>query len=357
MKDITRRQFLKYSGAVPFMLAPLGLVNTVHAGIKGNNVTEAEYSYYDPVAQTTRNIVLGRPSQDPLLVGEDLEKGIVVACELGRYIIKIYPNGTRHWYIDYPKFWSRSITTDGTYLYLALGTKFRILEIETGYTYAEKELGRKINFINFYEGDLIIGFEGFGSHNIKVYDFDSYSLVLTERYSCAERTNNPRHAIKDGRYLIVADTFNHRMFKWDLINNTTIYEKGCYYPNSVFKEAPAQYGVVIEHENKITVWNETMLTWNYVFGSNISTFASAEPDPDIETNELSTGIRIGAYNRSLADMRIAGENTLYSPNFSAKVGNKHFICDTDNHRIVVVEDAVIKSTLYGFNSPTSLCIS
>ena len=314
-------------------------------------VVRARDSFYDPTRGTQH--VAFDPAGDPYLTGETLPAPIVVCEELSKQVKCIEPDGAVRWVREFAGWPTDCAYADG-FLYVVDGTTLHVITPDDGCDLTTYSFPKPLSCVSVSAPYLVLTFDQRSPVELWRLSPDMGGVAL------AAATRMPGHyarkAIYDGRYVTVADTFWHRVFREDLATGE-LSEFHAYYPNDVQQVGPDKTLVTIEHENKVVIYDWATGRFNYVFGANFHTFSRAEPDWAIGETEAQTAVPYGEFLISKAAVEFSGKNTLYSPNRAVRLSeNEYLISDTDNHRVVVVRSGAVVSEIHPFNTPTGIAV-
>lgn len=281
--------------------------------------TETDWrSYYNP-NRGTLNLHYNVNSCDPEIVGEPLDGLIAVGSDVANSL-RIVGHGTNVIH----KFEStvNGLHTDGDIL--RFSHKFNTIEMDGSWNQSANATGAARcatkDFVCAEDGVLL-----------------SSGVLLPAQY--------PRDAAQAHGLTYVADTFGHQVVAYD-DNGTRIESFDVYYPNSV-QIVGRKMIVAAEHANQILEIDLDTKRRKIIFGCDLDIYS----DADATALSVIRREQSGALTRE--DGRSICEGRLYSPNMATlHTDGTLLIADTDNHRVLIVRDGVIKTEIRNLNNPT-----
>lgn len=316
------------------------------------------FSYYIP-GKGTVGTTPGLAPEAVSLKGESLPFPLYVLSDIGRFILRLGVSGRVEWAVLLSKR-CRGIGVAGGELFYPRGDEVVNLDGRTGQErrrFPVEDLGH-LNFVNFTEGRLILGYSGEGPGRVKVCEETADGRFLPV-WTNPHETNGARHAGTRGRILYVADTFGHRCYAVDMDSSRLLWERPSYNPCFVEPAAndEGSWLLVEEHANRLLKFKGGEAQARTIFSCPDSLYADPASTPDL----LRAGEAMKVFRTSQGALKgsaceeSSGEQTLYSPNGACQVGDGRLIvADTDNHRLVVIRNGRIVSTLRGFNNPVKV---
>lgn len=309
-------------------------------------------SYYNPIHGTC-NVTIGSTSS-PIV--SEMRKCIAVACDLGRKVYCIN-EGKVVWEKDFPESWPRAMTLFDGILYVADGRYILGLSPETGFCHFKNELGNVINSLNFkVEAGkvlLTVCYDKSGSESVEL--FEVVEGGFTSVFKNPHKAIHPRSAYYTNAWLFVSDTFGHEVYSVDIRDASKTASLPVYYPNSVKMLSNEEVLICAEHENRIIKWDYTTNEIVNLAGCNLYPFNTSNVlYPEILELEKHTEADDSFQpHKSIASIENAGINSLYSPNSAEITPEGILVCDTDNHRVVLIKDNIVVESCSGFNNPVN----
>lgn len=221
---------------------------------------------------------------------------------------------------------------------------------------------------------LIVGYGGAGAG--KVEFFNVSSGVPVSQGLVTEHLSYPRavHWVGLGGVIAVADTFGHKvkmihLSTGKLATNVTHNSFDVYYPNDVRPIGGGKILVAAEHENRIITVNYNTGDRELVFAADIAPYNDIDATrQDIVNHEPASFVTTGrpvifVPPKQEVAKEYADEPTCYAPNCAFFSAEKLVLCDTDHHRVLVLDstgpgfrDWVIETEVTGFDMPVSVVL-
>lgn len=315
-------------------------------------------SYYLP-GTGTLDTVSGFPSDPITLEGPPLPCPIVVVNNIGGYLIRIGVDGMVDWARRSERVGHGTGLLPGR-LYYSSRNEVVAIDPYTGRELSRHSLeGGKIAFVNCSEGHLIVGFGEEGPNRIQIYAPPEASQPLKRLYSCPQSTHAARHAETRKGVLYVADTMNHRVAAFHMANGTLLWSREAYFPNDLRLLSSGRILIAEEHANRITEIDDQNRGYRVLFSCPDSLYRNPESTVQEIMREEPSKSKAAKSGKTIgvAAEEHSGPATLYSPNGVTPVSDdSYFVADTDNHRVVLVRQGKIASTLRGFNNPVKICL-
>jgi hypothetical protein len=307
--------------------------------LQNHSIIKNRHAHYTP-DQGTVDIVYCSPEKDPIFSGEQMDHSIFVLSDFGHQIQRINRLGQIVWRqnLHIP----RGLESTKKYLYVGDGKELLIIDVDTGTILKRHRYSRHITALKVYDNKLFVAFDSGKFGTIIGYLIDSRMNKIL--YRLPVRLASARGFDISNNVLIIADTFNHRIIKI-ILNSNNILSVRSYYPNSV-QILKNEVLVSEEHLNTVSKFSFDNLN---KYGAKAGCFDTKKSDPQIEKNVFNEMHVLGMLCNSI-DRR----NILYSPNDAIYDNGSLYIADTDNHRILVLKNGLIQSTISGFNNPVNI---
>jgi len=316
-------------------------------------IKEFTFSYYSPAKQTV-DLYEGPSPFGYKFSGEPLPESIVITSDFGRSLLYLDSSGNQ---IDkkYIKRLGKSVHLYGEDILIASRKKIKNYSLNTLALGEEKfkiqNKEDRLAFISGTEEEIIIGYSKKESH-VEVYTKTDNEYILV--YKDKETASYPRHAILIGSRLIVADTFNHRVYGVDILTSQKLFEFNSYYPNQLSVVDANTFVVVEEHMNRVMSYNISSQQTKVLFSCPVELYnknklVDLKNIKTMESNLIFSPNK--DFPKSICSQEFSGLNTLYSPNGVRYYNGDLLIADTDNHRVVYIKNGKVVTEIKGMNNP------
>lgn len=199
-------------------------------------------------------------------------------------------------------------------------------------------------------GQLFLFNKKIGSYTLRGLDDSGRGVIYINDKKLPYKTKWARDAIINHKKLYVADTFGYRVAVFDLKSLKFLYKKDFYYPNDLVL-IKNRVKVVEEHGNRIIDVDSGNIEFScplWAYMQNKISIEKIEP----EVVKLNSAEGIGRCAREYM-----GENTLYSPNGAVYFEDELIIADTDNHRIIAIQEGKVVSEILNINNPVRIILT
>jgi hypothetical protein len=294
-------------------------------------------------------------------------KDMIVSCDLSRRVYG-YVNGAVKWFRDYPTTWPRGGDVYQGIAFLANGTSIDLVCAYSGTlirTISGLNLPANINGIRVSEWNnqvwVTLALDENSAGSVRLFTLSGSTVcgwTLTHHSTNTHSAGNPRDAVVIAGWVFVADTFGHRVYAYDIASGAMRDSTDVYYPNSVHAITPAIIRICAEHENRVFDWkySPAPVERTMVYSAPVAPFNDiTKTMADIVAVEANTFDPASTFTpkKSLCATEAAGLNTLYSPNSARMKGNDMIVSDTDNGRVLVINNGTIITEVVGFNNPVN----
>jgi len=332
----------------------IGIVSTVVTMLYVRN-PPFTYSYYSPGVGTVA-LMKGQPPGELRLCGKMLPCDLLVTCDVGGYLCMVGRDGRVKWQHWLKRHTRGASGYDGMVFY-GQRDRIEVLDSVSGKWLHSFAVSATVNALDVRPGMLIACYNQAGPGSVEIFDLAADGASVRSRFRCQEPVQYPRAAdLREGN-LVIADTFGHRVIVVDVDTGGVELVKEAYYPADVQWLDDQQMLVAEEHANRISIMDRTggyrlILSAPHLLFSEMTNSVEA-----MKAGEKSVGVALPGFKApwSPAAERIAGFATVYSPNGAVYYQGRYIIADTDNHRLLVVEDGRVVSAIYGFNNPVKIC--
>lgn len=313
--------------------------------------------YYIPGKGTVRGE--SRDYSNPVLNGS-IDKDVIVLSDLSARINYINKDGSSKWDIQIkengrPLRLSSMFKIDAENFLFCGGGKIYYAKIETGEIVKTEIIPEiVIRELKYLEDGSYLA--------VQHEKYSSNVFILNENkqiiWSDETRSNYPRSADILGNKVAVADTFGHRVYVKDLDQNI-IAEFDEYYPNKVQFLNENEILVTGEHRNRVYIYNIQTQQKTDLYSCKQEYFDDYDMSLDDFLSIEKTGVMKGDPSSDRSKGSCAKEynngETLYSPNF-AEVNSEGvlIIADTDNHRVLFIENGSISAEITNFDNPVGI---
>lgn len=305
---------------------------------------------YHPDAGGTTGAVRCTPPGGPLLRGEPLADELVVVSGLGGVVQRIAKDGAEVWRVSLTE--PRGAFVHGEHVLVGSGRTIYWLGKRSGAHAGSIKFELPVNAFSVYGPYLAVAFHVQGAGAVRIFllrGVDAHEL-------CRLRTpfGYPRGVHLSGAALYVADTFGHRVLRFEGRNGIfgePAATADSFYPNSV-QLSNGRLLVAEEHVNQVVAMDPETL-------SRRPAVAACWPGEggvvSLKTLIAKVNER-GTDGESVCFARAAMAPTLMAPNDAVQSGAVLYVADTDNHRIVMRRGATLASELSNFNEPVNVVV-
>lgn len=183
------------------------------------------------------------------------------------------------------------------------------------------------------------------------------TALFVDGVAISETFTYPRDVTEYGSGLYaVADTFGQRVVVFNK-KGEKLFQREFYYPNQATFLSADRLLVVEEHANRIVEWGLSTDEVSLLYGCDrhaIYTDLSSTPSEILDLENNSTELVREGLGVCAQEF---GSETLYSPNGASLYEGGLLISDSDNHRVIGVNEAgVIELEISGLNHPTKAVV-
>lgn len=218
----------------------------------------------------------------------------------------------------------------------------------------------RVYTISRLTGDILKNERVGGIDKTKDTQFLNVSMetnLLIEGVEVSETFSYPRSIDQMNGFYAVSDTFGHRVVIYQ--GQTKVDEIFEYYPNQAVFIDQENLLITGEHTNRVSRYNLTTKQMEILYGCQkheiytdlkfgLSEITSVEKSGDVT---LLSGLGVCAIENN------EGEETLYSPNGARTWSEGLIISDSDNHRVIQVDNhGKILRTIDGLNEPVKAMV-
>lgn len=283
--------------------------------------------------------VISRAHPDPDVTSDGLFEYLIYADDIGGVVRRVEGDGSLGW-THRSAFGPRSLQSAGGEVYFSDGDKITFLSAETGeesHTVAPS-LGMLSCVSEVHQGTVYVCQLSFEGENIFSVDLATAKASNVAGLNTAAARSV---ALLDDQMLAVADTFGHRVLVKDL-DTGVITEIPEFFPNDVAFTGEGHLLILGEHSNRLVSHNLQNGETNFLFGfrhpRNLGTIEPASYEAFSNSEMRLDHVELGTASK--ADARVAGPETLYSPNYfyTDQQTGCIVLADTDNHRLVILDE-------------------
>jgi len=271
--------------------------------------------------------------------GRPFKKDLIVASDIGTNVSRYSSNGKLLWRATtYPNT-VRAIDISENSVIAYAGDEMLKIDLDTGKILNTKKTGQ-----------LFLFNKKIGSYTLRGLDDSGRGVIYINDKKLPYKTKWARDAIINHKKLYVADTFGYRVAVFDLKSLKFLYKKDFYYPNDLVL-IKNRVKVVEEHGNRIIDVDSGNIEFScplWAYMQNKISIEKIEP----EVVKLNSAEGIGRCAREYM-----GENTLYSPNGAVYFEDELIIADTDNHRIIAIQEGKVVSEILNINNPVRIILT
>lgn len=305
----------------------------------------------------------------PQILGEEAES-LVIASDLGRYVMVLNSNGSvRCRYDAYPNWGPMGLAIVGDEIWFGIRAKVIAISAKNCKVRHEYTLpGRvgNITFVSMANEGFIIGYEVVNKgHKRDLGDvFVTGNIILWNPkkgvfWENPYEVSSPRAAIQLGTFVLISDSFWHRVFAVDVRTSKMVWSLASYYPNDMVPMGEDGFLLVEEHLNRVVSVDAVGRRRSVLFSCNLPAFRDLGMSyPEIKKSEAMTVDALeNPLSLSACALEQAGRYTLYSPSSVAVAKNGYYVADTDNHRVIKLgNNGLIVREIRGLYNPVSVRI-
>lgn len=305
----------------------------------------------------------------PQVIGEEAES-LVVASDLGRYVMVFNSDGSvRCSYDAYPNWGPMGLAIIGDEIWFGIRTKIIAMSANNCKVKQEYILPRvegNITFVSLANEGFIIGYERAqkGHKRIRSEVFVTGKVIIWNPkkgvfWENPYEVSSPRAAVQMGAFVLISDSFWHRVFAVDVRTSKMVWSFASYYPNDIAPMGEDGFLLVEEHLNRIVSVDAVGQRRSVLFSCNLPAFRDPGMSyPEIIKSETKTVDALeNPLSLSACALEQAGRYTLYSPSSVAVAKNGYYVADTDNHRVIKLSDnGLIVREIRGLYNPVSVRI-
>lgn len=315
-------------------------------------------SYYVP-GDETRGLWVGSPENVTIALGP-LPHEIIIAQNQGRRISRVSKNGETSWSFN-ASIGATGMEIIGQILIASVGNIVVAFDIKSGKILGSYAFTYPLTGVGLVDDTIIalpVGSD-IPPQQIKLTDLLQNSETPVA-LSLAETLTSPRHILRLGDNLAIADTFNHRVLIADKNSGDIIAQTEIFFPNQLMSGGENLL-IAEEHGNRILIWDWQAGTREILVGCDFLLFSDPNTLPDAirasETSSWNGGFfGYGAHSACDADVN---RWAIYSPNGFTRADDKTiYIADTDNHRVLVLDGATGETIaeVTGLNNPVRVVV-
>ncbi|XZE54482.1 hypothetical protein SH139x_000450 [Planctomycetaceae bacterium SH139] len=318
-------------------------------------------SYFAPAVGTV-GLTLGMPAAMEAN-GELFPHDFVVINQYGPAIDYVRRDGSIGWRFQVPVGMS-SVALDGDQIVFPNANRIGFLEVQTGLLTDDWLVTADTAWVRFVNP---LG----GGRYLLARETQSGQQILEIRnrngevdWTSPESIFHPRWAALSDDLVVVADTFNHRVFGIRLDAMQSEFSIPTFFPNDVrFLDADTIM-VVEEHADRIWTMSLADAALANLAGRTLLIAAAGREDLSLNVSELSAlassmEVKVdpdASVSLAKSARSYAGMQTLYSPNGAVALADGSlYVADTDNHRVIHISaEGLVLGEILGFNNPTKL---
>lgn len=297
---------------------------------------DTEYSYYSPGVGT----IGARYTEhvDPVLYGEPFPSGFLVQEQFARTVTRYNADGSVAW--SRGEWGGRFATINGDKIFVT-GSSLNVVDILSldGEHLSSLVFERPVNYARVFGDKLVAVYRDYGPADVFGWNGTAQPLEFA-----TTKINYARAAAIEGDRIALADTFGRRVVIQNMKTGEVEKEIPASYPNDVQWVGDYLY-FAEEHMDRITA---------YHVPTGKRTVVMAPPNQSLWNAEAQDqeGQGCGPLSppRSKSSDECSGAFTLYSPNGIYVTERGMFVADTDNSRVIYVEDGKVRSALVGLNN-------
>lgn len=342
-----------------------GLVSPKAIDVESSGILERKRrSFYRPGEGTIEADGTPESFLLPRTTGEGGE-ALAISSDIGRYVLVLNPAGdVRCHFNTWPNWGPSGILTLDDEIWFGLGKEVVVMSSKDCSITRRFSIpgAHSIIFISKAAKGFLLGFEGTSAPDNHEDKPPSSEVVLWSPekgifWRNPFETASPRSAIENGVFIIIADTFWHRIFAVDMRTSRMVWSMASYYPNELALVNESEILVAEEHLNRIARINTLNQTRSVVFGCNLPLFQNHQSVfPGIVLKEkMSIDPIDNPLQLSACAIERSGRYTLYSPNAVFIATSGYYIADTDNHRVIKIDaNGLITREITNLNNPVSV---
>lgn len=332
-------------GAVPLVRTALAAPRCL---LERNGLVSPSRGRFNPTAGGTIGGLHCEPVGPAMLVGSRLDDSLLVVSGQGGLVQRIAPDGGEVWRKSLTQ--PRGLLTAGPYVLVGSGRSIFWLDKRDGSTAGQTRLDWPVNSFSLYKGVLAVAFRRQGKGAVCLYRLRGFNVV--EAKTVPEALNYPRGVHLTGDTLFIADTFGHKVLRFDghsLHFSKRSAQMESFYPNSVRPFGRQGLLVAEEHINQIALVEPDYLRrqpakagcWSH--GKNVPLAALLARVNDHDSN-----------GESVCRARGQMGYELLAPNDAVRSNTALYIADTDNHRVLMYKNGTPVAVLSNFNEPVNV---
>jgi hypothetical protein len=305
---------------------------------------DTSHSYYSPTYGTFNAAYTTFDS--PVAHGEDFPSSFLVQAQFALTLAHISRDGSVKW--TYPSA-GRFVTANDDHIFvndMADTGKVDVLN-HLGQRQFSLQFARSVNYVRAEGDKLVVAYNTLAP--VDVFEWDGSRIG--ELLFSSTAVSHARAARLNGSTLVIADTFGHRVVLQDIETGAVLDTYSTWFPNDLELRGDFLY-VVEEHFDRIVAVNQATDRRFVVMAAPRSWKWDSDLAPGTDWPEY-CGTEVPR-PRSLSSDACSGMDTLYAPNGIALLDQGIFVADTDNSRVVYIEDGKVLSVLVGLNNPVKV---
>lgn len=306
---------------------------------------EKHYSYYSP-RQGTHNIA-HTGFVAPTMHGQAFPSSFLVQVQYANTLAYISRHGAVKW--TYPSA-GHFVTADESNIFVNGLPDNRRVDVlsHAGNLKFSMQFDLPVSYLRTEGSRLVVVYDT--EAPVDVFYWDAASGRGALQFSSVV-VQYARSARLQGNKLAIADTFGFRVVIQNIETATIEGSYPAWFPNDIAWRGDFVY-VVEEHNDRIIAVNA--LTGKQYVVMAPPTAWRWIPDLALGTEPLEYCGNDLPYPRSLSSDMCSGMSTLYSPNGFALRKDGMLVADTDNARVVYINNGQVVSALVGLNNPVQV---